>query len=256
MAKAQETLIVELGKTETEIAFRKAALMLGTIRELEEGHFSIKEADNGYSAGSVTVGSFGAAFSTDKVTNPATVDIYIQSKTIQQTEVIIVASCFGGGPVQNNHCKAKLSTVKSAIMVAISEMPKRVSPQVQAETTTLEAETATLGKEEQTTQQLPQLPQDRPLITVVKTEENSKNQTNTYKILAIVFAVITVLFYVVVAPFWYHVGCSILILVSAGVTIAFSVVALKRDKDWFVQSIVAVMITIIVIVLRITMMMF
>lgn len=128
MAKAQEKLLIGLDYTSTEIAFRKAAMSFGTIRDIGGGHFIIKETDNGYSAGSVTLGDFGVAISTDKTTYPTTTDIYIRNISLQQTEIDIQTKCFGIGPWQGNHCKAQLSTIKSAIIVAVSEYAKQNTP--------------------------------------------------------------------------------------------------------------------------------
>lgn len=240
MSKAQETLIVQLDRMGTELAFRKAAMYLGTIRELEEGHFQIKETDNGYSAGTVTMGSFGAGFSTDKTNNPVTVDVYINSKTEQQTEVTIVASCFGGGPIQNNHCKSKLSTVKSAIMVSISEAPKQNVQQVN-----------TVEKAEIEEQTVEQPTTSSPLITVVKTEESGTNKFNVFKILTFIFAGLSALLYAIVSVFWNHIACFILILLFSAVSFAFSVIVLRKDRDWLIQIIAPAMLLLVAIAFRI-----
>lgn len=244
MSKVQESLIVELNKQEVELAFRKAAMFLGTIRELEDGHFSIKEMDNSYSAGTVTMGSFGTAFSTDKITNPATVDVYIQSISSQKTEVVIVASCFGGGPIQNNHCKAKLSTVKSAIMVAISESAKQNSiqnPSVSNVTITDAVEPEATRAET-----------NKPVITVVKQGiDNSEKQNNTFKLVAIIFAIIAGVFYIIVSPFWSHMVCYLIIAVFSIVSFFFCVLYLNKDKHWLIQIIAPTMLIIAAISLRI-----
>lgn len=242
MAKAQESLIVQLDKMQSELAFRKAAMMLGTIRELEEGHFQIKETDNGYSAGTVTMGSFGGAFSTDKITNPATVDVYINEKSVQETEILIVASCFGVGPIQNNHCKSKLSTVKSAIMVAISESVKQCSAQSTANVSV---------NENVITEKQPEAP-NTPIITVVKTENTSnEKQKNTYKLVALIFAILTGIFYVIVSPLWNHIACYAIILVLSALSFVFCILNLKNEKNLLIQIIAPVMLLIVAMALRV-----
>jgi len=121
MSRANETLTVNLSYDNAIMAFRRASQMLGTIRELDNGCFQIKESDNGYSAFSLTRGVFGTGITTNKITNPATVEVSFEKISDYKTNIYIEASCFGFGPIQGNHCKSKLATVKSAILVAVDE---------------------------------------------------------------------------------------------------------------------------------------
>ncbi len=206
MAKVTETMIAELGYDETIFAFRKACLSLGTVQEVEEGHFRIKETENGYSGGTITSTSEGGiAFSTNKTYWPATVNIYFRNIALAKTEITLTASEYGFG---SGHAKSKLSTVKSAIIVAVSEQAKQVPAQAPRPSLSLEKQSASpslsLEKPGTSPSPSPEAPRPaeyRPVITTVPARRNNSSQAAQSDLLVILSCV-----FIMVAVFFDHIS--------------------------------------------------
>lgn len=127
-------------------------------------------------------------------------------------------------------------------MVAISEMAKPMSQQV------LTVEKRNEEGEKQET--ISQPSSDKAIITVEKTEENVEKKFDIYRNLMFVFMVATLSFYVFVNAFWYHIVCNVLIFVTSTISFTFSVLYLKKEKDWFVQIVAPVMFLLMIISLK------
>lgn len=104
MSKVNETLLVELPIETTIMLFRKASRNFGGLIELSNNSFEVKESIQ------------RTSWST---TNPAKVRVEINSRGSKQTVVSLIASNFGFGPIQDNHCESQLGLVKNSLIVEI-----------------------------------------------------------------------------------------------------------------------------------------